>query len=204
RPDISGRAVVDSYWNPSQHRASDRNWIFIAWVCGIADCNSRTSGRRFAEPSNARVYPVGSGMYDSLGSVDVADLSAYGNACHAYERIVPGRNLRPRSKIVNHSEHAVTRRNSLFSSVRLCVSCGSSSFELVAISGLIAWVVLLLPVPAHAHNGPPFPIIENRKIGSCTVALWTHPDVGTVTFFVLVDPAPGSYVPEYLYDTIVV
>ena len=53
-------------------------------------------------------------------------------------------------------------------------------------------LVLLVPAPAQAHNGPPFPIIENQKVGPCIISLWTHPDVGTGTFFVLVDPLPGS------------
>jgi hypothetical protein len=61
-----------------------------------------------------------------------------------------------------------------------------------------AVAVLGLLVPAWAHNGPPFPIIENQKVGPCMVALWTHPDVGTGTFFVLVDPLPGGKIPDDL------
>jgi hypothetical protein len=57
---------------------------------------------------------------------------------------------------------------------------------------------LLLALPAEAHNGPPFPIIENRKMAGCVVSLWTHPDIGTGTFFVLVDPVPGGKIPEDL------
>jgi hypothetical protein len=53
-------------------------------------------------------------------------------------------------------------------------------------------------MPARAHNGPPFPILENAKVGPCRVALWTHPDVGTGTFFVLLDPLPGGTVPNDL------
>jgi hypothetical protein len=59
-------------------------------------------------------------------------------------------------------------------------------------------VVLWLLLPARAHNGPPFPIIENQKVGPCIISLWTHPDVGTGTFFVLVDPPPGSKIPDDL------
>lgn len=60
-----------------------------------------------------------------------------------------------------------------------------------------AWIaiVLVVPLPAGAHNGPPFPIIENRKMNGYVVSLWTHPDVGTGTFFVLMEPAPGGKVP---------
>ena len=57
---------------------------------------------------------------------------------------------------------------------------------------------LLLSTPANAHNGPPFPIIENRRVGPCVISLWTHPDVGTGAFFVFVEPIPGSTVPKDL------
>jgi hypothetical protein len=58
--------------------------------------------------------------------------------------------------------------------------------------------LLFVSVPAKAHNGPPFPIIENQKVGPCVIALWTHPDVGTGTFFVIVDPVPGGTIPNDL------
>jgi len=64
--------------------------------------------------------------------------------------------------------------------------------------GLLVALLLLSHTPANAHNGPPFPIIENRKIGPCIVALWTHPDVGTGAFYVFVEPAPGATVPDDL------
>jgi hypothetical protein len=67
---------------------------------------------------------------------------------------------------------------------------------------LAAWVLLALclivPSPADAHNGPPFPIIENRRVGPCVISLWTHPDVGTGYFFVFVEPIPGGTVPKDL------
>src|ERR1700722_4957005 len=59
-------------------------------------------------------------------------------------------------------------------------------------------VLALLALPAGAHNGPPFPIIENRKMGGCVISLWTHPDIGTGTFFVLVDPPSGGEIPDNL------
>lgn len=64
-----------------------------------------------------------------------------------------------------------------------------------------AVIMLLLlagATPARAHNGPPFPILENARVGPCVVALWTHPDVGTGTFFVLVSPDPGKAMPDDL------
>jgi hypothetical protein len=63
-------------------------------------------------------------------------------------------------------------------------------------STILLW--LLLPLAARAHNGPPFPIIENQKVGPSVISLWTHPDIGTGTFFVLVDPLPGGKVPDDL------
>jgi hypothetical protein len=64
--------------------------------------------------------------------------------------------------------------------------------------GFLAVLLLALPMPAGAHNGPPFPIIENKKVGPCIVALWTHPDVGTGAFYVFVEPAPGAPIPDDL------
>src|ERR1700761_3112540 len=51
-----------------------------------------------------------------------------------------------------------------------------------------AAALTLLSAPAFAHNGPPFPIISDKQVGPCIVSLWTHPDVGTGTFFVIVSP----------------
>src|ERR1700676_3363503 len=54
----------------------------------------------------------------------------------------------------------------------------------------------ILYVPsARGHNGPPFPIIVDQRVGPCIVSLWTHPDVGVGTFFVMVDAAPGIGIP---------
>lgn len=48
---------------------------------------------------------------------------------------------------------------------------------------------------AWAHIGPPYPIMQNRKIGSLTVAVWSNPDVGTGSFYVILDPPKGESVP---------
>lgn len=57
-------------------------------------------------------------------------------------------------------------------------------------------VLLLLAssLPLRAHNGPPFPIIVDRQVGPCTISVWTHPDVGIGTFFVIL----GGVVPKNL------
>jgi hypothetical protein len=60
----------------------------------------------------------------------------------------------------------------------------------------ILTLLLLCLTPALAHNGPPFPLFENKRVGPCIAALWTHPDVGTGTFFVILDPSPGGRIPD--------
>jgi hypothetical protein len=51
---------------------------------------------------------------------------------------------------------------------------------------------------AEAHNGPPFAIVVDQNTGPCKISVWTHPDIGVGTFFVLVDPLPGSSIPSDL------
>src|SRR5579872_5414734 len=59
-------------------------------------------------------------------------------------------------------------------------------------------VILCAAMPACAHNGPPFPIISDQRVGPVIISLWTHPDVGTGTFFVIVDAPSGGKIPEDL------
>jgi hypothetical protein len=64
---------------------------------------------------------------------------------------------------------------------------------------LLASLLGLLVAPsAAAHNGPPFPIITDQRVGPCIISLWAHPDIGTGTFYVMVDPVPGGSVPKDL------
>jgi hypothetical protein len=39
-------------------------------------------------------------------------------------------------------------------------------------------------------------MISDRHVGPYVISLWTHPDVGTGTFFVVVSPAPGKTAPK--------
>jgi hypothetical protein len=57
---------------------------------------------------------------------------------------------------------------------------------------------LLLAVSAHvfAHEGPPYPIIVDKTLGPCVVSVWSDPDVGTGTFFFILEPAPGGKLPD--------
>jgi hypothetical protein len=47
---------------------------------------------------------------------------------------------------------------------------------------------------AWAHLGPPYPIMQDRKVGPLTVAVWSNPDVGIGSFFVVIDPGKGKTV----------
>lgn len=76
------------------------------------------------------------------------------------------------------------------------LNCNRNAREVSVV--LVMILLLILPAPASAHNGPPFPIIENWKVGPCIVALWTHPDVGTGAFYVFVEPGPGGTIPNDL------
>ena len=49
---------------------------------------------------------------------------------------------------------------------------------------------------AWAHLGPPYPIMQNRKVGPLTVSVWSNPDVGIGSFFVVIDPVKGNTVPQ--------
>jgi hypothetical protein len=63
--------------------------------------------------------------------------------------------------------------------------CASLALLLLALSAAPAW----------AHIGPPYPIMQNRRIGPLKIEVWSNPDVGTGSFFVVIDPPPGSSVP---------
>lgn len=64
--------------------------------------------------------------------------------------------------------------------------------------GSLALLMIVLAIPAAAHNGPPFPIITDRRVGPVVISLWTHPDVGTGTFWVIVNPPKGGSEPKDL------
>jgi hypothetical protein len=49
---------------------------------------------------------------------------------------------------------------------------------------------------ARAHVGPPFPIVENQRAGPYVISVWAHPDLGTGAFYVILEPAPGTTLPE--------
>jgi hypothetical protein len=57
---------------------------------------------------------------------------------------------------------------------------------------------------AWAHIGPPYPIMQNRKIGPFNVEVWSNPDVGTGSFFIIIDPPKGGSVPADMKVQVVV
>jgi hypothetical protein len=60
---------------------------------------------------------------------------------------------------------------------------------------MTAMLAICGAVPAWAHLGPPYPILQDRKVGPLTVSVWSNPDVGVGSFFVIIDPPKGGAVP---------
>jgi hypothetical protein len=56
---------------------------------------------------------------------------------------------------------------------------------------LFLWSAL----PALAHQGPPFPILDDQRAGPYIASVWTDPDVGTGTFFVILEAPKGQRLP---------
>jgi len=55
--------------------------------------------------------------------------------------------------------------------------------------------ILLLAItamPARAHQGPPFPILQDQRVGPYVASVWTDPDIGVGTFFVVLEPPDGA------------
>jgi len=63
---------------------------------------------------------------------------------------------------------------------------------------MVVCLLLTVSLNAPAHEGPPFPIIVDRNVGPCIVSVWTDPDVGDSTFFVVINHHPGGAIPSDL------
>lgn len=62
---------------------------------------------------------------------------------------------------------------------------------------LLIGVYLLTIIPnAYAHKGPPFALIIDQKVGPYLVSVWTDPDIGTGTFFVVFEPTSEDHIPD--------
>lgn len=52
---------------------------------------------------------------------------------------------------------------------------------------LTVWL-FAIPQDSISHEGPPFPIIVDAEVGPYLVSVWTDPDIGIGTFFIVFDP----------------
>ncbi|MCW9707843.1 hypothetical protein [Fodinibius salsisoli] len=59
-------------------------------------------------------------------------------------------------------------------------------------SFVLVMFLLLLPPAVESHEGPPFPIIIDQEVGPYLVSVWTDPDIGIGTFFVVFDPRKSA------------
>jgi hypothetical protein len=59
-------------------------------------------------------------------------------------------------------------------------------------------ILLLLPFPIYAHEGPPYPVLVDKVAGPCIVSVWADPDVGTGTFLIYIEALPGKSIPPDL------
>jgi|SRR5690606_30822169 len=60
------------------------------------------------------------------------------------------------------------------------------------------WALVMSLFPAHAHEGPPYPIIVDQAVGPCLMSVWADPDVGIGTFFVILEPLQGKAMPDHI------
>ncbi|HTQ81597.1 MAG TPA: hypothetical protein VMM92_16495, partial [Thermoanaerobaculia bacterium] len=51
--------------------------------------------------------------------------------------------------------------------------------------------------PAAAHQGPPFPILVDQRVGPYVAQVWTDPDIGIGTFYVVLEPPKGAAMPAW-------
>ena len=69
------------------------------------------------------------------------------------------------------------------------------------ISGALA-ILLLFVTTVSAHDGPPYPILVDQKVGSHVISVWSDPDVGTGTFFIIVNSPSDNAIPTDLKVTV--
>lgn len=61
-------------------------------------------------------------------------------------------------------------------------------------------IVFILCLSAHAvaHDGPPFPIVMDQFVAPCIISVWTDPDIGQGSFFVITQAPPNGSLPDDL------
>jgi hypothetical protein len=55
-----------------------------------------------------------------------------------------------------------------------------------------ALLLFSFSIRALAHDGPPFPIVVDQQVGPCVISVWTDPDVGQGSFFVITQGTPPN------------
>jgi hypothetical protein len=76
---------------------------------------------------------------------------------------------------------------------RLSQSGGQTAWRICLTVALLA---ICGTTRAWAHLGPPYPIMQDRKVGPYNVSVWANPDTGIGSFFVVIDPPEGGAVPS--------
>ena len=61
---------------------------------------------------------------------------------------------------------------------------------------LFAFFFSFMAPVIQAHEGPPFPIIVDAEVGPYLVSVWTDPDIGIGTFFVVFEPVSDDHPPD--------
>ncbi len=56
----------------------------------------------------------------------------------------------------------------------------------------VLFFLMFIPI-VYAHEGPPFAIIIDEEVGPYLVSVWTDPDIGIGTFFVIFDPIENDH-----------
>lgn len=55
-----------------------------------------------------------------------------------------------------------------------------------------ALLLFSLSVRALGHDGPPFPLVVDQQVGPWVLSVWTDPDIGQGSFFVIPQAAPPN------------
>jgi hypothetical protein len=69
---------------------------------------------------------------------------------------------------------------------------------------LAIWLLHAGSLPARAHEGPPYPIVVDKAVGTCVLSVWGDPDVGIGTFFIILEPLSGTALPGDVKVNVVV
>src|SRR5262245_29206254 len=173
-------------------------------------CDDRRAGRaerrnRFHSASTTGRTALDAHRYASgLGLRDPVGLRAHRNARQPGDRIP---DVRPRSAAASCcGVSAMDDRHRLVGSrgrMGAVTADGDAGCRVNRMSGhraascLGLAMVALLPLPLHAHSGPPFPIVSDQTAGAYSISIWTDPDTtdnGTAggQFWVMIAPLHRS------------